>query len=229
MATHDGARDRLRQRFREHGLDNFNDYSLLELLLFYAIPRRETNTIAHALIDHFGSLSAVIEAPCEALMEVEGVGEHTAMFLNLIAQVDRRYMISKNAVQDIINTSFDAVKILVPLYRFAREEIVYLLCLDNKNGLISCDKLGQGTLGEASVSVRALVETALRRNAASVILSHNHVDGIALPSHEDEITTHYIEKALIMVGITLMDHIIIAGDDYVSLADSNLLSRPQPN
>ena len=223
MGTHDGHRERLKQRFLEHGLENFNDLNAIELLLFYAIPRRDTNELAHRLLDRFGTFAGVLEATPEELRQVKGIGDNAVTLLKLIPQMDRRYQISKSADQKRIRSSEDAGRILVPRYRYAREEIVYLLSLDSRNLLIACDELGRGTLGEASVSVRAIVETALKRNAAAVILSHNHVDGFAIPSKADQLATRQISEGLTLVGITLSDHIIVAGDDFVSFADSNLM------
>ena len=218
--THGGHRARLKQRFLEHGLDNFNDLNVLELLLFYAIPRQDTNEIAHRLLDRFGSFAAVMEATMEELQEIPGVGENAATLLKLIPQIDRRYLMSKTEERPLIRSSAQAGKILIPRYRFAREEIVYLLCLDSRNLLISCEELGRGTPGEA---VRAVVERALKRNAAAVILAHNHVDGFAIPSRADQYATRQIYDALKLVGIMLADHIVVAGDDFVSFADSGLL------
>ena len=221
--THGGHRSRLKQRFLEHGLDNFNDLNALELLLFYSIPRQDTNEIAHRLLDRFGSFAAVMEATMEELLEIPGIGENTATLLKLIPQIDRRYLMSKTEERPQIRSSAQAGKILIPRYRFAREEIVYLLCLDSRNMLISCEELGRGTLGEANVSVRSVVERALKRNAAAVILAHNHVDGFAIPSRADQYATRQIHDALKLVGIMLADHIVVAGDDFVSFADSGLM------
>lgn len=221
--THCGHRARLKQRFLEHGLDNFNDVNALELLLFYAIPRQDTNETAHRLLDRFGSFAAVMEATFEELTEVEGVGENAATLLKLIAQIDRRYMMSKTEARPVIRNSVQAGEILIPRYRFAREEIVYLISLDSRNLMISCEEIGRGTLGEANVSVRLVVETALKRNAAAVILAHNHVDGFAVPSNADRYATKQIYDALKLVGIMLADHIVVAGDDFVSFSDSGLL------
>ena len=223
MSGHDGARERLRERFWRGGLDGFPDVHVLELLLTYAIPRRETNSIAHALLERFGTLAAVFEASREELVSVKGVGENAAALLKLIPALDRRYHMSKTGEVTRIQSSDDAGRLLIPRYRHTREEIVYLITLDGKRELIACEEIGRGTIDEAHVSVRTIVETALRRNATAVILSHNHVDGIALPSHQDERTTETIRQALRYVGVTLSDHIIVAGDDYVSFADSGLL------
>ena len=125
----------------------------MELLLFYAIPRQDTNLIAHRLLDRFGSFAAVMEATIEELREVPGIGENAATLLKLIPQIDRRYLMSKTEERPQIRSSAQAGKILIPRFRFAREEIVYLICLDSRNILISCEELGRGTLGEANVSV----------------------------------------------------------------------------
>ena len=138
MGVHDGHRARMKARFVRSGLDNFDDHSVLELLLFYAVPRRDVNELAHALLDHFGTLDAVFEASFEDMMRVPGVGENVATLLTLIPQVGRRYQMAKRRQQTILRSSEDAGHYLVPLYLYERTEVVYLLCLDAKGGLISC-------------------------------------------------------------------------------------------
>lgn len=226
MGVHDGHRDRMKQRFVHHGLDSFEDHSVLELLLFYCIPRKDTNEIAHRLMAHFGSLPAVFEARYEDLLQVEGIGENAAVFLSLIPQVCRRYQISKANDNRPIHTSEDAGRYLLPLYLYAREEIVYLMCLDAKSRLMSLKELGRGSLNEVIVSIRAIVETALAQNATAVILSHNHVEGVAVPSYEDRLTTCRVRDALSLVGITLADHIVVCDGEFVSFADSGMLNAP---
>lgn len=163
MGVHDGHRARMKARFVRNGLDNFDDHSVLELLLFYAVPRRDVNELAHALLDHFGTLDAVFEASYEDMMRVPGVGENVATLLTLIPQVGRRYQMAKRRQQTILRSSEDAGNYLVPLYLYERTEVVYLLCLDAKCGLISCKEVGRGVVNAAEVSVRAIVETACRR------------------------------------------------------------------
>ena len=127
MGVHDGHRARMKARFVRNGLDNFDDHSVLELLLFYAVPRRDVNELAHALLDHFGTLDAVFEASCEDMMRVPGVGENVATLLTLIPQVGRRYQMAKRRQQTILRSSEDAGNYLVPLYLYERTEVVYLL------------------------------------------------------------------------------------------------------
>ena len=223
MNVHEGHRDRLKKRFMEQGLNSFDDHNVLELLLFYVLPRRDTNPIAHELLQHFGSLDAVFEAPAEELSKIAGIGENAVTLLSLIPAVSRRYIMSKNSDCKIIDSSEKAGAYLVPRYMYERDEVVYIICLDAKNQLLCCREMFRGTVNTAEISVRKIAELALAKNATGVIMSHNHTSGIALPSAEDESTTKYIKSALATMGINLADHIIVAGDDFISMADSGLL------
>ncbi len=225
MGVHDGHRERMKKRFIEHGLDNFSDINVLELLLFYALPRRDTNALAHKLLERFGSLRGVLEAPVDELEQVEGVGESAAALLRLVPQVSRRYMMSLGDSRNELSSSAAAGRYVVPLFMYEREEVVFMLCLDSRCKLINCREIGRGVVNCAQVSVRRVVEQALSQSAVSVVLAHNHVDGLAIPSREDELTTRRIQEALALVGVTLSDHIIVSGDDFVSLADSGLIPR----
>ena len=223
MGIHEGHRSRMKARFRDHGLDNFGDVNVLELLLFYAIPRKDTNELAHALLDHFGSLDRVFEASCSELEAVQGIGENTALLITLVPQIARRYLMEKGNCLPTISCSADAGKYLMPRLMLEKDEKALLLCLDAKKSVISCVNLGSGVVNAVDVNVRKVVESALRFRASSVILAHNHPGGVALPSREDERITREIASALKLVGIPLDDHIIVAGDDYVSFADSGLI------
>jgi len=191
---------------------------VLELILFYAIPRKDTNPIAHALLDRFGSLAAVLEARPEDLAAVEGVGQETATYLSLFPHVMRRYLKDSNSVGKILRTTEECGNYLVPYFFMARDELVYLLCLDGKCKVLDCILVHRGSVNSAAVSVRKIVEAALRVNASSVVLAHNHTSGVALPSAEDRYTTEKLHTALSAVGIQLADHIIVAGDDFISMS-----------
>jgi len=225
MSVHDGHRERLKEQFSEHGLGAMPDHNVLELLLFYAIPRGDVNPLAHDLVDRFGSLAAVFDAPIEKLMSVPGVGENTARLIKLIPQVSRRYLISRAKYDGILSSPAAAGRYLLPYFYAERDEVVYLVCLDGKRQVLACRCLFRGSVNSANVSVRKLVETALSCNAASVILAHNHPSGIAVPSREDEATTRRIMAALDAVEIELADHIVVADDDFVSMADSGFFKR----
>jgi len=220
MSVHDGHRERLRIRFLEAGLDNFNDIQVLELLLFYCIPRRDTNEIAHALLDRFKTMAQVLDTPVEELKKVPGIGDNAAVFLSLVAATGRYYLVSRANQTTILTTIDQCGAYLASYFHGRRNETVYLLCLDAKCKVISCKEVGEGSVNSASVPIRKIVELALAANATSVVLAHNHPSGIAVPSDEDKQTTLRVGAALNMVDVELVDHLVIAEDDFVSMRQS---------
>lgn len=216
---HDGHRQRLKQRFLEEGLSSFPDHNILELLLFFTIPRRDTNEIAHKLIANFGSLSAVFDASVEELVKVDGIGENSATLINLLPEVYGKY--SEDKLKNIITiTSTDcAGKYFLSKFIGVKNERVYLLCLDNKGSVINCDMVSEGSLKMAEIAGRKVIEKALKNNASSVILSHNHPGGVPAPSSDDVKTTRSIINALNTIDVKLVDHIIVADTEYFSMAD----------
>ena len=220
MSIHKDHRQRVRERYLKEGLDGFSEVQVLELLLFYVIPRQDTNPIAHRLIDRFGSLHQVLEAPVEELEKVEGIGPNAALLLSLITAVARVYAVNRTEKQKILRTIEDCGEYLKSFFIGRRSEMVYLLCLDAKCKVLGCREIGEGSVNSANVPIRRIVETALGLNATSVVLAHNHPSGIALPSGEDVLTTHRVAAALRTVDIVLVDHIVVADDDYVSMVQS---------
>ena len=218
---HEGHRARVKKRFLEEGLDHFSDIQALELLLFYAIPRADTNPIAHRLLEHFGSLSQVLEANPEELKKISGVGENGALLLNLIPQMGRFYMTDRASAPGVLTTLEQCAQYLMPRFFGRKLETVFLLCLDAKCKVLCCREVGEGGTNSTGISIRRVVETALGVNATSVVLAHNHPSGVALPSPEDIQTTRRVAMALQAVEIVLVDHIIVADDDYVSIAQSD--------
>ncbi len=220
MSIHDGHRQRLKKLFQDNGLDNFYENQVLELLLYYCIPRKDTNPIAHGLLKRFGSLSQVLEAPVEELMQVDGVGEHAATFLHLVTEISRYYLVNRASQVKILPTIEDCARYLLPHFYGRRNETVFLLCLDAKCKMLCCREIGEGSVNSANISARKIMETALTVNASSVVLAHNHPSGIAIPSGDDVQTTRRIAAALSTVDICLADHIVVADDDYVSMVQS---------
>lgn len=220
MSIHDGHRKRLRERFLNEGLDNFDELQVLELLLFYSIARQDTNPIAHALLDRFGSLSHVLEAPPEELKKVPGIGDNTAAFVSFVTALSRYYLVNRAASSAILTSIEACGTYLLPRFYGRRNETVFLLCLDAKCKVLCCKEVGEGSVNSAAVPIRRIVEMALGANATSVVLAHNHPSGIALPSDEDIQTTRRLAMALDAVEINLVDHIVVADDDFVSMAQS---------
>lgn len=225
MGQHDGHRGRLKERFLETGLAGFDDVTALELFLSYAIPRRDTRQIAKNLIEKFGDLATVLEAPLELLEQVDGIGPSAATLLLLTHQLQKRHLIQRATFRKFLTSTEQCGEHLVPFFFGLRDEVVYLLCLDSKCMVLDCRLMFRGSVNTAGVSVRKIVERAVACNATSVVLAHNHTNGVALPSLEDQSTTAKLHVALKAVGIDLADHIIVAGEDFVSMADSGFFEQ----
>ena len=221
---HQGHREKMRQRFLKSGLEGFADHEALELLLFYAIPRQDTNPIAHRLMERYGSLSAVLSAPAEDLKKVEGIGESAAVLLKAAGQIAQKARLSDATAQRPL-TDVEAVGAYL-LERYAGEthEMLYELCLDQKGKLLACKRLSEGSASSAALDIRKVVENAILTSASAVILAHNHPSGIALPSDDDCAATTQAARALQTIGVTLADHIVVADDDFVSMAQSGYLT-----
>ena len=219
MGIHDGHRERMRQRYDQMGADGFHDHEMLEMLLSCALPRVDTNPIAHQLLQVYGSLNSICNAPRESLQKIPGIGPNAATLLRLIPGLCRMYY-SEHETHVVLNTPEKCANYLIPQFIGRVVETVFLLCTDSKHRLLSCTLLSTGSLTSASVDPRTVVEIALRFNAAHVVLAHNHPNGVALPSDDDLATTNHLYKALSSVSIHFLDHIIVADNDYVSMADS---------
>ena len=222
---HTGHRQRLKSRFIKDGLDSFEPHNALELLLFYALPQQDTNLLAHRLIEYFGSFSAVLDASVNDLTAVPGVGEHTAVLLSMIPQLGRMYLNDKVNDTCHITDTESAGRYMLPKFYGISHEVVYMACLDNRGKILACERISEGTINATHVTIRQMVDLAVRVRAATVILAHNHPQGFALPSQADIQTTLKIQSTLENIGITLQDHLIIAQDDFVSLADSGMLQQ----
>ena len=223
MGVHEGHRERMRERFFRHGLETFNEIEALEMLLYYAIPRKDTNPLAHILLERFGSLDYVLNASEEELCSVPGISKTTAALLMMVPQIMRLSEVSLANRNVDVSRAEDAVKFIIPHFRNRQNEILLMLCLDSQNRVTHTEVLNQGVVNYVTFDPRRVVETALKRHAVSVILAHNHPDGPALPSREDDSATSQVYRALSSVGISLYDHIIIAGEDYASYRRSGAL------
>jgi len=223
MSVHEGHRERMRRQMKTSGMDSLSDVQLLEIALYYAIARRDTNEIAHALLRRFGSLSGVLEAPRAELLKIDGVGESAADLLLLFIQMERRHLMDRAGRETILDTTYKCAQYLMPRFIGEQEEVVYLLCLDAKCKALDCVLIHRGGVNVASIAARKVVKTALDANATSVVLAHNHPSGVALPSAEDRMVTHQVMEALEPLGIRLIDHIVVADNDFVSMAESKLM------
>ncbi len=222
MSIHAGHRQRVKERYSKEGLENFAQHQVLELLLFYCIPQRDTNELAHRLLARFGSLPKVLRASKKELVQVEGIGENAACFLSLFQAVETYCGIQESKELTVLEDIEQCGDYLAKFFCNKKNETVYLLCLDAKCMVLDCRKVCEGSVNAASISIRKVVDMALTANATSVVLAHNHPSGVALPSGEDIETTKRVARALQMVDITLSDHIVVADGEFVSLAQSRL-------
>lgn len=220
--VHDGHRKRLKQKYKKNGFDSFEKHELLEYLLFYSISRKDTNKLGHLLIDKFGSFSAVLDAPVDAIKEIDGIGEHSATLIKLIPQLCRCYMQDKDEHQNKVMNIYTVPNIFINKFIGRQNEAVMLMLLDSKCKIQFCGVINEGSVNAVDIYVRKIVELAISYNASMAILAHNHPSGIACPSKNDINTTINIKKALEIVEVRLVDHIIVADNDAVSMAQSKL-------
>ncbi|PWM47529.1 MAG: DNA repair protein RadC [Clostridiales bacterium] len=221
--VHDGHRERVREKYIKYGLQGMQEHELLELILFYSRVRGDTNELSHRLINVFGSLAGVFEAPIEELLKVEGVGEQTAVLISLVYDTYGAVQLSKTLDIRYVNTFDDMRRYIAPHYLNRKNEMPSVLYLDAKKKIIGYFELPEGTFKSAYMNIKTIVERAVRLNAVYFVLAHNHPSGIAIPSSNDKETTFRIEEVFRGIGVQLLDHIIFADNDCVSMAESGIL------
>lgn len=222
-SIHAGHRQRTKEEFLARGLDGLPAHRVLELLLFYAIPQGDVNPLAHRLVERFGSLQGVFHATYEQLLEVEGIGPNTAVLLQLVPAVAARYLAESASFDGQVVDTWQLRELLAPLFFGQRSELAYLVCMDGKNKVLATRKLGEGVVDAVNIASRKVLEAALGCNASRVVLAHNHVSGVAFWSQADVDTTLRLKRLLEQADILLLDHLIMAGGDMVSMAESGLL------
>lgn len=217
---HQNHRERVLEKFRRFGLDVFADHEVLELLLFFAIPRVDTNPVAHRLLERFGSLHAVLEAPREQLCTVKGIGPRAADLLQLSFALLARYQMDRlktDRNSDKLNTVEKIGAYFVPQFAGERDEVLLVAYLDGAGRVIRCDEVARGGHAQVTVDAYKIAQTALLCSAAGVALAHNHPNGTVTPSAEDIAVTDRLEQTLAGLNIELVDHCVVARDKYASI------------
>ena len=223
---HDGHRERVKEEFLKNGFNESTPpHKVIEMLLFYSIPRKDTNDIAHRLINRFGSISGILDAPVEQLTEVKGISLNTAILIKLIISIARIYRCEKGKKIDGYSNHDDVCDYIVSKYFGYTKEVFSVTSFGGKGNLLGFDILGEGNISEVNVSTREVIETVLKRQAVCAIIAHNHPGGTAVPSAEDIAVTKNIQSALSHINVKLLDHVVISGDDYVSMAQSRLFKK----
>lgn len=216
---HTGHRQRLKERYRVGGLASLEEHERLELLLFYAIPRCDTNATAHRLLNVFGSIPAILDAPLEEIERVQGVGRGSGTFFRLLRDLYAGYEMRNQEPQPIIKKPVDAAQILMKLYTDWHTEKVTILLMNHQNRLIHAGVLNANQPDWVNVDIRAIVQMAFNYEADKIILGHNHPSGDVRPSHADLQNNSTMEHNLARVGINMVDHIILYNREFYSLAE----------
>jgi len=217
---HNGHRHRVKTRYLTEGLDGFEDHQVLELMLFYSIPMKDTNELAHEMIREFGSLAGLFEAKPKDICKRCGVSESTSILVSMIPSLSRRYFKGKWGTKPALDSSSKAGEYTVSLFAGRTYEAFFVICLDAQNRVNYAALVHEGTINEAPVYPRLIVEAVLRHQANSVILAHNHPGGTLQPSRADIEVTNKIVAALESISVKVVDHIIIAGEKYYSFREN---------
>ncbi len=218
--SHKGHRQRMKERLLRDGLESFQEHEVMEMLLYYALPYKDTNDLGHVLVDRFGSLNNVLNAHYADLIKVKGITPHMAHLITLSGQLARRYMRQSYELGELLYNTEKLANCAIPHFVGEKNECVLLISMDNKRKLLNTTRIFEGSVNSAQFNFRMAVQQALQDNATQVVLSHNHPNGLAIPSRDDLITTRRFAEVLQLMGIKLVDHIIVAENDATSMADS---------
>lgn len=217
--VHKGHRQRVKENFLNCGLDGFQQHEILELLLFFGIPQKDTNVLAHELIEEYGSFAGVFNADYDDLIKHKGMTSSAAVLITMIPQLLQKYM---NDVKDSV--SLDNLKSIneyfVSAYFGVKNEEIKVCCLDNHMKIISCSTVVVGGIDKARVDMRKIVEAVFRANSNYVIIAHNHPNGSPVPSEADVMTTKAIKDTFDSLGISLVDHVVVGRNTAISMKNS---------
>lgn len=214
---HEGHRSKLKNRFVKQGLSGFEDHNILELILFFAIPRRDTNVIAHELLTKFGSFSRVFEASVEELCKVDGIGEHAAHLIKTYPEVAKRYYQDRFKEEKLLPMYHQMGQDLVLQFAGINHEQVLVLLYDNSLGFRGQVVLHEGDINSVTFSLRKVCDVVLQHNASYVILAHNHPHGLPIASSDDLNTTSRVQNFLSQMNVTLIDHFVIGEGRFSSV------------
>ncbi len=218
---HEKHRQRVRREFLEYGFsESTPPHKIIEMLLFFAIPRKDTNEIAHALLNKFKTISGILEATPGELMSIDGIGENAAALIKLILPLSRIYKSDKQTKGVKFSSHDQICDFLIKKHMGFTDEVFALTTFNNRGEIINFEILTTGDLKTVGASARKVVEKVIERKAAGAVISHNHPEGTALPSVPDQIFTRQIFLALSHIQVPLLDHVIVADDDCISMAQS---------
>ena len=222
---HKDRRERVRQKFSKTEMAYFHDHEKLEMLLFYAIPRGDTNPIGHELMERFGSISGVFDADYESLLEVNGVGPNTATLIGVVSSLIRAYQDDYCSKHNTISSTAEAKDFMRSKFLCKSTEQVVMTCIGGNGKVVFSDVIAQGSPETVGISTVEVMRKAIVTRAVCVVLGHNHPSGISNPSSKDVYATKIISDELMRVGVELLDHIIVAPDGVCSMRESGLMGE----
>lgn len=222
-SIHKDHRKRVRNKIIKYGMETFTEFEVLEALLFYSIPLRDTNPIAHKLIEKFGTLKNVFSASYDELIEVDGISEVSATLIMMQREISKYVRVNDTEGKYLV-TSDMVGQFCCNYFGSHLEESFIALSLSSNRKLISVDVISNGSENETAIYWRKLVKTILKNRCSIVILAHNHPDGNVNPSNEDRFLTNKIAKMFSEFGISVIDHIVCNGNTYVSMSDRGLIT-----
>ena len=221
-----GHRQRLREKFRQHGIESFTDSEVLELLLILGTPRKDCKEQARSLLNHFGSLPEVLEASDAELQQVKGVGPNNSFAIHFVHAVARRYLKHRLQEKEYLHSSQQVSEYLIHSMRDLQQEVMTAIFLDSSHAIIDTREIARGTIASNTIHPRELVKLALKLNAAAMVVAHNHPSGNLEPSRQDHQLTRTLYLACSLMNIRLLDHLIIGKSEKTySFADHGLMDQ----
>lgn len=223
MRHYYGHRKRLRKRFLEQGLDGFQDYEALELLLLFVARQQDMKPVAKALVERFGSFKNVLDASPEELLTVTGIGPAGVTLIHFVKQSSARYLQQTSRTHFSLDDPEALVEYCIVSMGAEPNEKFRVFCLDSSFAIVDETEIAEGTVNQATVYPRKVIETALAANATSLVFAHNHPDGNVMPSDFDQTLTRALVLAAKTMGMSVYDHIIVSRDVYFSFREHGLL------
>lgn len=222
---HVGHRQRLKSKVNNYGIKTLNEHEILELLLTYSIPQKDTNELAHNLINTFSNLSSVLDASREDLKLVKGVGDETALFLTSLPYIFDCYTRSKISEKPVLNSTYKCVEFFRKNECVKKSEVLYIACVDPKNKLLRLLEFCDNDTISVNVDMRGVMQKVLPTGTRSIVLFHTHPQGNCNPSTEDVSTTKKMLFVCVLLGIDINEHLILNENDYFSFGASGLLEQ----
>lgn len=222
---HTGHRQRLKDKVRESGLKVLKDHEVLELLLTYTIPQKDTNPTGHKLLETFGNLAGVLNADYKDLKKVKGVGEETALFLSLYPQVFELYLQDKTKKDIFLRNTRECANFFRDNYTIQNSEVLYVVCLNSMSKFIKAFEIKGYSDSGISLDIKQIAEQISSKNIKNIVLYHTHPSGNVAPSDQDVFATREILQMCCLLNVNLCDHLIFNETEHYSFGSSGLLHK----